>query len=54
MRNSTVTDFVAYSMIVAGIMVLSRPGGNGPKFIQSLTGGYARIVQAATGQPATA
>lgn len=54
-RNANaVTDLVVYSMIVAGILVLTRPGSQGPKFVTNLTHGYARIVQAASGQPATA
>lgn len=51
--NNAVTDFVVYSFVVAGILVLTRPGSQGPKFVQNLTGGYARIVQASTGQPTT-
>lgn len=52
--SNTATDIVVYSFIVGGILVLTRPGSQGPGFVKNLTGGYARIVQAATGQPATA
>ena len=52
--NNTFTDIVVYSFVVGGILVLTRPGSQGPTFIKNLTGGYARIVQASTGQSATA
>lgn len=52
--NNTATDLVTYSFLVAGILVMTRPGSQGPSFIKSLTGGYSQIVQASTGQKATA
>jgi len=52
--NNTLTDLVVYSFLVGGILVLTRPGSQGPTFIKNLTGGYARIVQASTGQATTA
>ena len=52
--NNTATDFVVWSFLVGAILVLTRPGSQGPTFVKNLTGGYARIVQASTGQPATA
>jgi hypothetical protein len=52
--NNTLTDVVVYSFLVGAILVLTRPGSQGPTFIKNLTGGYARIVQASTGQPTTA
>jgi len=52
--NNTLTDIVVYSFLVGGILVLTRPGSQGPTFIKNLTGGYARIVQASTGQHTTA
>lgn len=52
--SNALTDLVVYSMIVGGILVLTRPGSQGPSFVKALTGGYARIVQATTGQPTTA
>lgn len=54
MNRSTTTDLVVYSFVVAGILVMTRPGSQGPALLNSLTHGYARIVQAATGQSATA
>lgn len=52
--SNAITDLVVYSFIVGGILVLTRPGSQGPSFVKNLTGGYARIVQASTGQPTTA
>lgn len=52
--NNTLTDLVVYSFLVGGILVLTRPGSQGPTFVKNLTGGYARIVQASTGQTVTA
>jgi hypothetical protein len=54
MGNNSIADLVTYSFLVGGILVLTRPGSQGPGFVKALTGGYAQIVQAATGQPATA
>lgn len=52
--SNAVTDLIVYSMVVGGILVLTRPNSQGPAFVKNLTSGYARIVQATTGQPATA
>jgi hypothetical protein len=52
--TSSLTDLVVYSFIVAGIFVMTRPNSQGPQFIKNLTGGYARIVQASSGQTVTA
>lgn len=52
--QNAATDLIVYSMIVAGILVMTRPGSQGPALVNNTTGGYAKIVQAATGQPATA
>ncbi len=47
---NTVTDFVVYSFIVAGILVMTKPGSQGPALVNSLTKGYAGIVNSVTGQ----
>jgi hypothetical protein len=47
--NNALTDLVVYSFLVGAILVLTRPGSQGPVFIKNLTSGYARIVQASTG-----
>lgn len=52
--NNTLTDLVVYSFLVGAVLVLTRPGSQGPTLVKNLTGGYARIVQASTGQPTTA
>ena len=49
MKNN-LTDLITYSFLVAGIFLFTKPNGNGPNFIKSLTGGYSNIVQASTGQ----
>lgn len=54
MNSNALTDLIVYSFLVGGILVMTRPGSQGPKFVQNLTGGYARIVQASTGQATTA
>jgi hypothetical protein len=52
--KSTLTDFVFYSFLVGGIFVMTKPGSQGPAFLKSLFGGYSQVVQASTGQAATA
>lgn len=47
---NTAGDIATYSLIVAGILVMTRPGSQGPKLVTSLTSGYANIVKAVTGQ----
>lgn len=51
MRNN-VTDFITYSFLVAGILVLTA-NKNGANFVTSLSNGYTGIVQAVTGQQVT-
>lgn len=51
--RSSVTDLVVYSFVVAGILVMTRPGSQGPGLVNAVTGGYAKIVQAASGQHTT-
>lgn len=47
------TDVFTYSFVVAGILVLTRPGSKGPQFVRSLGGAWAGVVQAASGQKVT-
>lgn len=47
---NTLSDAITYSLIVAGILVMTKPGSQGPKLVNSLTSGYASIVKAVTGQ----
>lgn len=48
--TNVLTDIVVYSMIVGGILVMTRPGSQGPSLVSASTNGYAGIVKAATGQ----
>jgi hypothetical protein len=45
-----ISDLITYSFLVGGILVMTRPGSQGPALITKLTSGYSGIVQAATGQ----
>lgn len=49
-QTNVFTDIVVYSMIVGGLLVMTRPGSQGPALITSSTKGYSDIVKAATGQ----
>lgn len=51
--NNVFVDVVVYSFIVAGIFVMTA-NANGTALTKAATGGYAGIVQAATGQAVTA
>lgn len=48
--TSVLADVVVYSMLVGGLLVMTRPGSQGPALVNSATSGYAGIVKAATGQ----
>lgn len=50
MRTNTLSDLVFFSFVVGGILVLTRPNSQGPKFVSALTSGYSNIVKASTGQ----
>ena len=43
-------DIATYSFIVAGILVLTRPGSQGPRFVTALGSTWSHVIQAATGQ----
>lgn len=47
--KNVVTDIVVYSMLVAGIYVLTA-NTNGTNLVKALGSSYAGIVQAASGQ----
>ena len=42
-------DFMIAVVYVAAIFVLVRPGSQGPKIVDSITGGTANLIKAATG-----
>lgn len=43
-------DVIGYAFVVGGILVLTRPGSQGPKFVTALGTSISHLVQAATGQ----
>lgn len=43
-------DLGFYAMVVGGILVLTRPGSQGPKLLTSAGNAFAHVEQAATGQ----
>jgi hypothetical protein len=46
-------DFLVYGVIVAGLLVLVRPGSQGATFVTHLGGAAIGFVQAITGQKVT-
>lgn len=46
-------DLGTYAFVVGGILVLTRPGSQGPKFVSALGGAFGGVVQASTGQKVT-
>ena len=42
-------DFLVFSLVVAGIMVLTRPGSQGPAFVRAMGGAISAVINAATG-----
>jgi hypothetical protein len=51
--GNVVADIVFWSFAVGGILVLTRPGSQGPGFVKNLMSGYTGIVQGSTGQTVT-
>jgi len=49
-----VTYILTFAFLVGGILVLTRPGSQGPSFVRSLGGAFDGLVQASTGQRVTA
>lgn len=43
-------DFLLYGMIVAGILVLTRKGSQGPTFVTNLGNAFSSVIKAASGQ----
>lgn len=44
-----ITDIFVYSLVVAGILVLTRPGSQGPAFVTALGTAWSQILRSATG-----
>ena len=45
-----ITDIMGYAFLVAGILVLTRPGSQGPTFVKNLGSSATHLVQASSGQ----
>jgi hypothetical protein len=43
-------DLGTYAFLVAGILVLTRPGSKGPQFVSALGSSFSGVVRAASGQ----
>jgi hypothetical protein len=44
-----IVDALFAITVVAGILVLTRPGSQGPALVQNVTAGYGNILGTATG-----
>lgn len=43
-------DLGTYAFLVAGILVLTRPGSKGPQFVTALGNSFSYVIKAASGQ----
>lgn len=48
--GNRIGDFLVYGIVVGGILVLTRPGSQGPQLVTSLTKGLTGFAQGVTGQ----
>lgn len=48
-----ISDIATYAFIVAGILVLTRPGSQGPAFVSGVGHALTNLVQGSSGQPVT-
>ena len=46
-------DFLVYGIVISGILVLTRPGSQGPIFVKNLGGSLVGFAQAVSGQKVT-
>lgn len=53
MNSLRVGDFLVYGIAVAGVLVLTRPGSQGPAFVGKLGGAAIGFAQAVSGQRVT-
>lgn len=53
MRASGLTDFLVYGVVVAGILVLTRPKSQGPALVANLGRSAIGFVQGISGQTVT-
>lgn len=47
-------DYFIYGIVVAGILVLTRKGSQGPAFVKAIGGSLTGFAQAVSGQKVTA
>lgn len=52
--SSKITDIGTYAFIVGAILVMTRPGSQGPQLVTALSSGISGLVKAATGQTTSA
>jgi hypothetical protein len=45
-----IVDLFTYALMIGGVLVMTRPGSQGPALVGAVTGGFVHIEQAATGQ----
>lgn len=50
MKYEALLGFLVYGIVVGGILVLTRPGSQGPAFVKNLGGTVIGFAQAVTGQ----
>jgi hypothetical protein len=48
-----IIDVLSAIVVVGGILVLSRPGSQGPALIQNLSSGFSNALGTAVGAPGT-
>lgn len=46
---NNIADIASAIVVVAGILVLTRPGSQGPAFVENLTSGFGNAVGVASG-----
>jgi hypothetical protein len=50
--SNRIGDFLVYGMVVAGILVLTKQGSQGPAIVTNIGGAFAGVIRAASGQKA--
>lgn len=45
-----IVDLGTYAFLIAGILVLTRPGSKGPQLVGALGSSFSGVVRAASGQ----
>jgi hypothetical protein len=52
--NHTIADIGMYAFVVGGLLVLTRPGSQGPGLLAAFGHAMTGVVQGSTGQKVTA